>query len=194
MTTSCGTPPAGSDRNPKVAGPWSSTTVPTILTHSPGCRRCWARARCARTCSTGMAAAASCGLSYHHRSCPDITHTSTRRRERERPVVRDFREGRLTSSCLAWICADLNRPRRTLHRVLRPTSYSARGGHSPMLRNDAGCFAPAPSPSEAGMNDRRRHPVGCGEVDRHETKVSRSGDTWAPVGSWLRSVGLTAAV
>jgi len=44
------------------------------------------------------------------------------------------------------------------------------------------------------MNVRRRHPVPCGKVDRHETKASRPGDTWAPVGSWLRSVGLTAAV
>jgi hypothetical protein len=44
------------------------------------------------------------------------------------------------------------------------------------------------------MNVRRRHPVGCGEIDRHEGEFSRSGDTWAPVGSWLHSVGLTAAV
>ena len=148
MTTSCGTPPAGSDRNPEVAGPWSSTTVPNdpdafrpggvhvgLVLGAPGrAKRAWA-------------AAASCGLSYHHRFRPaGITHT----------VRTAPRKG---TACGA---GPSGRSSEQIHGSPGPsTALELRSGtttnvswrlarYSPMLRNDAGILRAGAIPSEVG--------------------------------------------
>ena len=69
-----------------------------------------------------------------------------------------------------WIQGPSNRS--NWYRVLRPTSYGAWGGRSPMLRNDADVFRSGVISLEAGMKFRSPHPVGGEVADRHGGRVS----------------------
>jgi hypothetical protein len=112
MTTSCGTPPAGVGSEPRSG----RAVVEHHCSDDPDAFRPGVVHVGLVLGAPGRAQRAR--RRRRHAGCPtttgprpDITHTvHTTPRKGERPVVRDFPEDRLTSSCLAWICADPQSP------------------------------------------------------------------------------------
>jgi hypothetical protein len=130
-----------------------------------------ARAGCTRTCPVGRAAGDVLRVVLPPQ-VPSRRHLAHRRGASDTAACLRCRlSGRSSDKYQSpWIQGPSNRS--NWYRVLRPTSYGAWGGRSPMLRNDADVFRSGVISLEAGMKFRSPHPVGGEVADRHGGRVS----------------------